>query len=126
MKESFELRKPLVGDGSPSYGTAQDEYEEKTGSSSGSDSDTGKASTPPALSPLRFTCDLDHTQFACKGITLNFTGGCKPYSLSAFWFTDGKQTDPTWVALKEETWDDSFDWNSEYRLLWLYSSCISD
>ena len=113
MKESYDLPKPLAGNGSPSNGTARDEYDEKTGISSSNDSDTGKASTVAPLSPLRFTCDLDHTQFACKGITLNFTGGIKPYSLSALWFTDGTQSNPTWVSLKEKTWDESFNWNSE-------------
>lgn len=86
------------------------------GSGSGSSSSYGNsnngASSASQYPPLRFTCDLDHFQFACKDVRLSFTGGCKPYALSAFWFTDGNRNDATWVALKEKTWDESFQWNS--------------
>ncbi|KAK9900491.1 hypothetical protein P389DRAFT_207977 [Cystobasidium minutum MCA 4210] len=71
----------------------------------------GSSSKTVQYPPLQFTCALDHFQFACKDIHLSFTGGLKPYALSAFWFTDGKKNDATWVELKEKTWDESFQWN---------------
>jgi len=120
MVDSLEARQRWTSAGSgsssssPSYGNEQDvDGDDDNGGSSSSQS----ASDASAWPPLKFTYDLDHTQLACKDIKLTFTGGCKPYSLSAFWFTDGKQADPTWVELKEKTWDNSFQWNSECPLV---------
>lgn len=81
------------------YGNEDDDY------------DSNDAIHPSIYPPLKFTYALDHTQLACKDIRLTFAGGCKPYTLAAFWFTSGDPSNPTWVKLKEKTWDDSFQWN---------------
>lgn len=108
MKDSIEPRQQRwKSDGSDSSSTGDDDADDDSSSSSSSNSNA------PVYPPLQFTYDLDHTQLACKDIKLTFAGGCKPYTLSAFWFTDGDPSDPTWVKLKEKTWDDSFQWNSQ-------------
>lgn len=90
------------------YGNEDDDY------------DSNDAIHPSIYPPLKFTYALDHTQLACKDIRLTFAGGCKPYTLAAFWFTSGDPSNPTWVKLKEKTWDDSFQWNSKHwTLAWL-------
>lgn len=94
---------------STSYGSQDDDDDD-------GDDDDDEGPNGPIYPPLEFTCALDHIQPACKDILLSFTGGCKPYSLSAFWFHQSNQSDTTWVKLKEQTWDNTFQWNSQCYL----------
>ena len=64
---------------------------------------------------LTFTLDLQQSPCSCDRLTVEWAGGCAPYTVSALWWytqtSPEGSTSSTWSKLCERTWDSSLEWN---------------